>query len=171
MKKNKVVFLDRDGTINIDLGYVHDSNQLKFIDGSIEGLKLLKDNGYILIIITNQSGIGRGYFTEDEYKKFNDYYLKLLSSYGVNIDKVYYCPHIDEDNCECRKPKLKLFYDAINEFNIDLDNSYAIGDKLRDLSICKETNIKGILLNDKNDNYIYCKDLLEASKYIVNNKK
>lgn len=171
MKKNKVVFLDRDGTINNDLGYVHDSNQLKFIDGSIEGLKLLKDNGYILIIITNQSGIGRGYFTEDEYKKFNDYYLKLLSSYGVNIDKVYYCPHIDEDNCECRKPKLKLFYDAINEFNIDLDNSYAIGDKLRDLSICKETNIKGILLNDKNDNYICCKDLLEASKYIVNNKK
>lgn len=170
MKKNKAIFLDRDGTINVDFGYVHDKSNLKFIEGAIDGLKKLKDAGYILIIITNQSGIGRKYFTESEYLEFNEYFLNKLKLNGVTIDKVYYCPHIDEDGCDCRKPKLKLFYDAIREFNIDLDNSYAVGDKLRDLAICEETNVRGILLGSNNDKYVSCKDLLEASNCIVNCK-
>src|SRR5574344_1150325 len=126
MEKNKVIFLDRDGTINVDYGYVYETNKLTFIDGAIDGLKKLYDNGYKLIIITNQSGIGRGYYSSKQYDYFTNYMLKKLSSKGINISKIYTCPHINADNCECRKPKLKLFYDAISEFNVDESNSYAI---------------------------------------------
>lgn len=167
MEKNKVVFLDRDGTINYDYGYVHEKSKLKFLPGVIEGLKKLKENNYELIIITNQSGIGRGYFTDDEFQKFNSYMLDELKKNNIDIKDVYYCPHIDEDDCECRKPKLKLFYDAIEKHNVDLENSYVIGDKERDLSISKKTPITGILIYNKSDEYICKKDLLDAVNYIV----
>ena len=164
---NKAIFLDRDGTINIDYGYVHDIDKFHFIDGVIEGLKILSDLGYLLIVITNQSGIGRKMFSEDEFHTLNDYMLGTLKDNGINISKVYYCPHVDSDNCNCRKPLLELFYRARDEFDIDLDNSYAIGDKERDLSICKCENVKGILLTDKgNDEYICASSLLEAARYI-----
>lgn len=164
---NKVVFLDRDGTINIDYGYVYETDKLEFTKGAIQGLKILNDLGYLLIIITNQSGIGRGYFTKNEYNIFNNYMLNKLKENNINITKVYHCPHIDSDNCACRKPKLELFYKAIKEFDIDINNSFAIGDKERDLAICKKENIKGILLtNEENNNYICKSNLLEAAKYI-----
>ena len=166
---NKAVFLDRDGTINIDYGYVHEKDKLEFIPGAVEGLKQLQDLGYLLIIITNQSGIGRGLYTINEYNEFNDYMLNELEKKGIHITDVFMCPHIDEDNCECRKPKLKLFYDAINKYNIDMDRSYAIGDRERDLSICKKESIKGILITESQDyNYICKKSLYDASLYIKN---
>ena len=165
---NKAIFLDRDGTINIDYGYVHEIDKLIFIDSAIDGMKLLTDLGYLLIIITNQSGIGRGYFDYQEYNKFNDFMLKELKKNNIHISKVYMCPHIDSDNCNCRKPKLELFYKAIKEFDIDIEKSYAIGDKTRDLAICDKENITGILLTEdnNNNNYICKKNLLEAAKYI-----
>ena len=168
MKKNKVIFLDRDGTINKDYGYVYKTEDLVFLPGVVEGLKLLQDNGYMLIIITNQSGISRKYFSIDEYNIFNSHLINELKKYNIEIKDVYMCPHRDEDNCECRKPKTKLFLDAIKKYNIDLDNSYAIGDKERDLAICNETSIKGILLTDKSNNDYICKsNLYEAANYII----
>lgn len=169
---NRAIILDRDGTINIDYGYVHEINKFKFIDGAIEGLKILNDLGYILIIITNQSGIARGYFELADYENLNKYMLDSLSKAGIKINKVYMCPHKEEDNCNCRKPKLALFYQAIDEFNIDTRKSYVIGDKERDLAICNNENIKGILLsNKKNSKYICKKNLYEAAIYIkdINN--
>jgi len=164
---NKAILLDRDGTINIDYGYVHETSKLKFIDGALDGLKILSDLGYLLIIISNQSGIGRGYFTYEEYNTFNNYMLDKLEKSGIHISKVYICPHVDSDNCNCRKPKLELFYKAIKEFDVDINNSYAIGDKTRDLAICDKENITGILLTEEdNGNYICKKNLLEAAKYI-----
>lgn len=167
MKKNKVIFLDRDGTINYDFGYVHEREKLVFLPNAIKGLKKLYDHGYILLIITNQSGIGRGYFSRDEYNNFTSYMLQILEKNGVKISKVYCCPHIDSDNCNCRKPKLGLFYQAIEEFNVDLEKSYSIGDKERDLEICKYTNIKGIILSKYNKKFIKKNDLLEAADYIL----
>ena len=134
---NRVVFLDRDGTINVDYGYVGSIDKFDFINGAIDGLKILSDLGFLLIVISNQSGVGRGYFSEDDVKNVNNYMVKELKKNGVVISSVYYCPHVDSDNCDCRKPKLKLFYDAVKKYNIDLDSSYAIGDKERDLSIIK----------------------------------
>ena len=167
MDKNKVVFLDRDGTINKDYGYVHSIDKLEFLDYAIEGLKKISDLGYKLVIVTNQSGIGRKYFSEEEYLKFNNIFLNRLSEKGINIEKVYYCPHIDEDNCNCRKPKTGMFHQAIKELNIDTDKSFAIGDSIRDLSICEETNVKGILLNNNSSKYKNCDNLLEAANYIL----
>lgn len=164
---NKAVFLDRDGTINVDYGYVYKINDFKFKKGVIEGLKILNDLGYILIIITNQSGIGRGFYKENDFKKLTNYMLDELKKNGIFIKKVYFCPHVSEDNCDCRKPGLGMFYNAINEFDIDLDSSFVIGDKLRDLSICDKENVKGILITSDNNSQYICKiNLLEAAKYI-----
>ena len=169
MKPNKAIFLDRDGTINEDFGYVYKKDNLKFINGAIKALKILQDAGYKLLIITNQSGIGRGYYTIEDFQIFNDYMLNELEKNGVIIDKVYFCPHTDSDNCNCRKPKIGLYLKAIKEFNIDEENSYSIGDKESDLAICSKSKIKGIFLG--NNNKYNCKnDLLEAAKYILSSK-
>ena len=167
MEKNKVVFLDRDGTINVDYGYVYKTEDLSFIPGALDGLKKLCSAGYKLIIITNQSGIGRKYFSINDYNKFNEFFLNKLFINGIKIASVYYCPHIEEDNCDCRKPKLGLFKKAIREFNVDLDNSIAIGDKERDLCICESTNIKGILIGDNSNKYFSCNNLNDAADYIL----
>lgn len=169
---NKAIFLDRDGTLNFDYGYVHDKDKFVLIPGTIEGLQILSKLGYLLIIITNQSGIGRGLFKTSDYLKLNEYMLDIFHSSGIPIAKVYYCPHTEEDNCNCRKPRLGLFYKAIEEFHIDLNSSYAIGDKTRDLEICHVSNVKGILLSEKEEQgFINKKNLLEAALYIQNERK
>ncbi len=171
MGKNKVVFLDRDGTINKDFGYVHETSKLEFLDGVIEGLKKLNFNGYKLIIITNQSGIGRNYYNFQDYENFNNYMLNELSKEGIEICNVYYCPHTEEDNCECRKPKLGLFQQAIYDCDVDLSASFAIGDMTRDLEICNISDIKGILLSKEEKKGYICKsNLLDAANYILDNQ-
>jgi len=111
MEKNKAVFLDRDGVINEDFGYVHKIENFYIYDEVFPALKKLQDAGFKLIVITNQSGIGMGYYTEEDFKKVNEYMLKTLKERGINIDKVYYCPHHPEGTvpeyrmkCNCRKP-------------------------------------------------------------------
>lgn len=171
---NKAIFLDRDGTINVDKNYLYKIEDWEFIDGVIEGLQILQKLGFKLIVITNQSGIARGYYTENDAKKVFDYMIDELKKYGVIIEKVYYCPHL-RGECNCRKPKLGLFYKAQNEFNIDFSKSYAIGDKTRDLAICEKEEIKGFLLNAKedvkNENIKRCSNLLEAARIIEKMEK
>ena len=169
---NKAVFLDRDGTINVDKNYLYKIEDWEFIDGVIEGLQILQNLGYKLIVITNQSGIARGYYTENDAQIIFDYMIKELRKYGVIIEKVYYCPHIG-DECNCRKPKLGLFYQAKKDFDIDFSASYAIGDKMRDLAICEKENVNGFLLNNDsikidNSKIQKCKNLLEAAIQIKN---
>ncbi len=163
---NKAVFLDRDGTINVDKGYLYKIEDFEYLPGAVEGLRLLQNQGYLLIIVTNQSGIARGYYTEEDYKK-NDGWLKAdLESKGVHISASYYCPHLPDApvakyrcECECRKPRTGLFWQARKDFDIDMSRSIAIGDKNRDLAICQEAPVKGILLGkDAVDwNEIICK--------------
>lgn len=173
--KRTAIFLDRDGTINVDYGYVYQKNQLQFIEGVIEGLKMLQDAGYLLIIVTNQSGIARGYYTLNEMNDFHEYMVRQLNESGINISKIYYCPHLE--GCDCRKPKLELFYRAQREFDIDFESSYAIGDKIRDLALCDKENVKGFLLTEdmeekqnSSSKISKCKNLLEAAKIIVNSR-
>lgn len=156
MTKNKAIFLDRDGTINIDKDYLYRPSDFEFIDGAVEGLRLLQNVGYKLIIITNQSGIARGYYTEEQYHALDIWLKQTLKSNGITIEDSYFCPHLplssqDEVvppklssyriDCDCRKPKLGMFQNAVADHNIDLSTSFAIGDRLRDLSICCNTSV------------------------------
>lgn len=172
--KNKAVFLDRDGTINVDYGYVYQKDKLQFAEGALEGMKMLHEAGYLLIIVTNQSGIARGYYTVNDMETFHDFMLQQLEENGITISKIYYCPHLE--GCNCRKPKLELFYKAQEEYDIDFELSCAIGDKLRDLSLCEKENVKGYLLTEDVETYqsagskiTVCKNLLEAAKMITGN--
>ena len=162
----KAVFLDRDGTINKDFGYVYKPEDFCFLDGVIEGLRLLQEAGFLLIVITNQSGIARGYYTEEEYLKLEQYVDETLRKEGVHLTQTYHCPHLDED-CNCRKPKTGLFYQAAKDWDIDFSESYAIGDKERDLCICREQPVEGILVAAGTG----FENLYEAAKYICNSGK
>ena len=166
---NKAVFLDRDGTINVDKNYLYKIEDWQFIDGVIEGLQILQSLDYKLIVISNQSGIARGYYTKKDADKIFEYMTNELKKKGVIIAKSYYCPHIG-DKCNCRKPKLGLFYQAQKEFDIDFSESFAIGDKLRDVLICNKEPVKGFLLDTNidvdNKNIQKCKNLYEAVNLI-----
>ncbi len=155
---NKAVFLDRDGTINVDKDYLYKKEQFEYLPGAVEGLKKLCAEGFLLIVITNQSGIGRGLYTETDYRILDEWMMADLFSKGVNISASYYCPHhpnadILEYRCECkcRKPGTELFWRAQKEFDIDMSKSFAIGDRMRDLTICKEAPVKGILFGTDNE--------------------
>ena len=151
---NKAVFLDRDGTINIDKDYLYKIEDFEFLPGAIEGLKKFQASGYLLIVITNQSGIARGYYTEKDYQIVTDYMLEKLQENGVFLTDVLYCPHHPEavvdkykKDCDCRKPKLGLFYKAVEKWKLDLDFCVAIGDKVRDLEITKVSKCRGFLVS------------------------
>jgi len=149
VKQNRVVFLDRDGVINEDNGYVYKIEDFIFKDGVFDSLKRLQDLGYKLIVVTNQSGIGRGYYSEEEFLKLTSFMKDEFKKNGIKIDKVYYCPHKPEDNCECRKPKNKMFKDAIKEFDIDPKLSWMIGDKPSDIEAAKRSGIENTVFIGK----------------------
>ncbi len=152
---NKAVFLDRDGTINIDKDYLYKVDDFEYLPGVIEGLKCLQQLGYILIVVTNQSGIARGYYKEEDYFAIDKWMKADLLEKGVKITASYFCPHLPNGiipkysvECECRKPKLYLYEKATREYDIDLTKTLAIGDKPRDLAICNAYGCKGYLLGD-----------------------
>ena len=173
---NRAVFLDRDGTINADKNYLYRAEDFEFLPGAVEALKLLQDSGYLLIIITNQSGIARGYYTEDDFRTLTEWMLGRLKEAGVNIARVYYCPHLPDAKipeyrkiCNCRKPETGLFEQAIRDYDIDMAGSYAIGDKMRDCAICEKTPCRGFLIGGKSDSTRVktVSSLLEAAKIIT----
>lgn len=144
--KNRAVFLDRDGTINEEVNYLCDTNNLKILPGVAEAIRMLNKNKYKVIIVTNQSAVARGLLTIEKLNKIHEKLLNLLSSKGAVIDAIYYCPHHPSENCECRKPKIGLILRASREHNIDLDKSYMIGDKLADIEAGKKAGCVTILV-------------------------
>ena len=135
----KAIFLDRDGTLNVDYGYVHQIDNFQFIEGSIEALKQLKEMGYLLVLVTNQSGIARGYFSEGQFLQLTEWMDWSLADRGVDLDGIYYCPHHPEgqgeyrQDCDCRKPQAGMLLQAIKELKIDPAQSFMVGDKIEDL--------------------------------------
>lgn len=142
----RAVFLDRDGTINIEKKYLSKPEQLVLFPGAEAAMKRLQDAGYLLIIVTNQSGIGRGYYTEADMHKVHERLLEMFQPYGLKIAKIYFAPESPEDPSRGRKPSPAFLHDARDEFGIDLAKSYMIGDKLIDLQCGWNAGVKKSIL-------------------------
>jgi len=147
--KNKAVFLDRDGVINEKRNdHVKNIDEFKIFSGVGDAIKLLRDKGYLVIIITNQSAIGRKIISEKKLDEIHTELKNYLNQHDAYVDSIYYCPHTPEENCNCRKPKPGLLIKATSDFDIDLEKSYFIGDSESDLNAAKEARCKGILLEN-----------------------
>jgi len=133
--KSKALFLDRDGIINEEYNYVHKIEDFKFCDGIFELCKFYQDAGYLIIIITNQAGIARGYYTKKDFHILTEWMIEKFNENGIKISRVYFCPHHPTftGNCICRKPNPGMILDAQKEFDIDLEKSILIGDKESDI--------------------------------------
>ncbi|MCK4846180.1 MAG: HAD family hydrolase [Deltaproteobacteria bacterium] len=145
--KSPVVFLDRDGTLNIDTEYIGTPEGFTLFDGAALGVKRLNDAGVKAMVVTNQSGLGRGYFTEADLKAVNDRLEEILLEEGAaKLDGIYYCPHHPDDNCKCRKPETGLVEQASSQHAIDMGRAFVIGDKESDILLAKNIGAKGILI-------------------------
>ena len=144
--KTRAVFLDRDGTINEEVGYLNDLSRLKLLPRVWEGLKLLKQKGFKLIVITNQSGVARGYFPKELVYQTNKLIQKRLSKKGVILDDFFICFHLPDEGCDCRKPKPGMIFEAARKHNVDLRSSYMVGDKLIDIETGKNAGLKTVLV-------------------------
>ncbi|RIJ46086.1 HAD family hydrolase [Maribellus luteus] len=133
--KRKALFLDRDGTINIDKDYLFRIEDFEFQPGIFDLIRSYSDQDYLIFIITNQSGIARGYYTENDYLQLTQWMTEQLQINGIHVEKVYHCPHHPEitGSCTCRKPKPGLIVQALKEYPIDPERSVLIGDKERDI--------------------------------------
>lgn len=132
---HKALFLDRDGVINVDIDYLHKKEDFIFIEGIFELCRYYQNRGYKIFVVTNQSGIARGYYSEDDVNTLTEWMIEQFAQKGVEISKVYYCPHHPQisGECQCRKPHAGMLFSAKEEFDIDLQNSILVGDREHDI--------------------------------------
>ena len=175
----KALFLDRDGTIIIDTDYPTDPKKVAFVPGTIEALRKIQKE-YVLIVISNQSGVGRGLITKEQFNSVHEQFVKILKSVNIEVAGIYYCPHAPEEMCDCRKPSPKMILDAAERHDIDLPSSYMIGDKMSDVIAGSRAGCKTILITPKNrvqsgkseENYVglTATDLNEAINQIITDR-
>jgi D-glycero-D-manno-heptose 1,7-bisphosphate phosphatase len=170
----KTIFLDRDGVINEECHYLFKQEQFIFIDGVFDACNHFQRQGFKIIIITNQSGIGRGYYTHNDFDKLNAWVLAQFKQQGIDILDVFYCPHIPKDNCACRKPKAGMFLEAQRKYSIDKKNSWMIGDKENDITAANLANIPNTILvksghsiNEKTSKASFILDSIADSKAVI----
>lgn len=185
-EKHAAVFMDRDGTINEEVSFLSRMEQLRLYPQTCEAIRLINRSGMKAVVVTNQSGIARGYFTEDFVRTVHDRINELLAAEGARIDGFYVCPHhpvygqgLYKKDCECRKPRPGLLLQAAREMNIDLARSYMVGDMLRDVETGKKVGAKGILVcTGYGPNIVrtdmpafVAEDILEAVQWILKDRK
>lgn len=168
------VFFDRDGTLIDDIGYLANPEGVIFYPGVPEALKKLQDSGYLLVVITNQSGIGRGYFSEQTAIAVNLSLLNLLRERGVGLSAVYYCPHHPDERCLCRKPGIIMLKRAIDELGIDINSSWVVGDTDKDVRAGMNAGLRPILVEtgkpekgELPDNVKRCRSVVDAVTWIL----
>ena len=164
---NKAIFLDRDGTIDEDIGDLYTPEKLVFIPRAIEALKLLQEK-FVLFIATNQSGVGKGVFSSDEYARFNKYFMEKLEEYEVDIKEIFCCPHIKEEACICRKPSPYFIEKAKTAYNLDINDSYCIGDHPHDIEMAKKAGTHSVFLLTGHG-IKHKEELLSQPDHIANN--
>ena len=170
----KTIFLDRDGVINKEVNYLHKIDSFIFIDDIFESCQYFLSAGYEIIIITNQSGIARGYYSQNDYEKLTNWMLDQFTKNKVSILDIFYCPHSPDSNCNCRKPKPGMFFSATKKHKINLNESWMIGDKETDIIAANNAGIYNTILvesghkiDKKNTNAKYILDSIASSKDIV----
>jgi len=143
---DRAVFLDRYGTMIEDPGSLSDPGGVRLIPGAVEGLRALRAAGYRLVLVSNQSGIGRGYFSAEQAKAVHQRVVEELARHGIALDDARYCPHAPDDGCACRKPKPGLLIDAAHELDIDLGASFMVGNAATDIEAGRNAGCRTILL-------------------------
>lgn len=142
----KTIFLDRDGVINKEINYLHKIEDFEFINGVFKACQYLESLNYKIIIITNQSGISRGYYTESDFQKITKWMLSQFNNNNIDILDVIHCPHLPSDFCDCRKPKPGMLLSAKTKHNIDMENSWIIGDRENDIKAANNAGIINTIL-------------------------
>ncbi len=155
--KDKAVFFDRDGVLNEDVAYLYKIEDLRWVEGAREAVAYLTQLGYKIFIVTNQSGIARGYYTVEQMQQLHEYMQREFAACGGKIEKIYYCPHHPEGSvaeytcvCSCRKPKPGMLLQAMAEYAIDKEQSFLIGDSKRDVEAAEAADIRGYLFTGGN---------------------
>ena len=138
---SKALFIDRDGIINQDFGYVSSVEDFKFTDGIFDLLTCFARAGYILVVVTNQSGIGRGYYSQSDFEFLTKWMIERFAEHKIEIKDVFFCPHVPEEQCRCRKPNVGMVESAVSAHNIDVNKSWMIGDKLSDVQLARNSGI------------------------------
>lgn len=145
-KPAPAVFLDRDGVINQHVEYLHDPDKFQLVPGALEAMKLLKERGFRVVVITNQPGIGLGYYTFEDFFVVNRKLLRATEQAGFTLDRVYFCPHSTNDQCACRKPATGMVDRAVRELAVDLSRSYLVGDMTSDIQLGHRVGVRSILV-------------------------
>ncbi len=150
LPSRKAVFLDRDGTLNVNFGYVHRRQDWEWIDGAIKALKSLQSAGFELVIVTNQAGIARGYYQPADVEALHDWMRAELAAHGVTLTGIYYCPHHPDfgetRHCSCRKPQAGMLVQAAQDLRLDLEQSWIIGDQLTDAAAGLKAGTKAVVI-------------------------
>ena len=170
----KAIFLDRDGVINKEVNYLFKIEDFEFIDGIFDACLYFQNLGYAIIIVTNQSGIARKYYTENDYQIVTKWMLRQFEDNGIEILNVFHCPHGPESTCECRKPKPGMFLKAKDKHNTDMEKSWMIGDKERDTIAANSAGIDNTILirsshriDESNSNAKIILDSIQQAKQII----
>ncbi len=142
----EAVFIDRDGTICEEVDYLDDLSKLRLIDGSAEAIRIINHSGMKAVVITNQSGVGRGLFTEEFVDRVHEKLRKILERKGAFLDGIYYCPHLPDAGCLCRKPEQGMLRKASEDMGIDFTKSYMVGDKAIDIEFARRAGAKGVMV-------------------------
>lgn len=159
-KKNKAVFLDRDGTINVDFNFVYRVEDLVFIPNVIEALKIFRDAGYLLIVVTNQSGVDRGHYTMKDVDIFHKALSDQLAAEGIEILEYNVCPHLAGANCCCRKPSPHFINEAILKYNIDPKQSFMFGDKVSDIECGENAKVRSFFITKEHSLHYWAQKLI-----------
>ena len=172
----KTIFLDRDGVINKEVGYLHKIEDFEFINGVFDACLYFQSLDYQIIIVTNQSGIERGYYSENDFHTVTKWMLEQFKNKGIDILDVFFCPHGPKSACECRKPKPGMFIQANSKYDIDMESSWMIGDKEADITAANSAGIQNTVLvksghaiDEKNSNAKFILDSISQVKTIIKN--
>jgi D-glycero-D-manno-heptose 1,7-bisphosphate phosphatase len=170
----KTIFLDRDGVINNEVNYLYQIEKFKFIDGIFDACQYFQKLDYKIIIVSNQSGIARGYFSESDYRKLTTWMLNQFEHKNISVLDTFYCPHGPDSKCNCRKPKPGMLINAKSKYDINMEESWMIGDKESDIQAAINAGItntilvkSGHIIDESNSNASHIVNSIKESQYLI----